>query len=240
MADAVMITKKLGFDVTELRLGLPSAKDKKRAFDETVDLKLNLDVPSDHTDFQGNNVNKTDSPKPPAKYAPLSLSSGGVAAGAVLPEKCDVGSEEERGGSALMKVSMDGAPYLRKVDLKMYKTYQELSDALGRMFSCFTIGMLDFMNGGSADTLRRRHQWRCRREGGIGVAFEFGNGARNGISESEGGVEIRSDEGLIKVLTELLMAALEDLSDNLVTTERNSSAEDCSDERSRFSIDVSL
>ncbi|XP_041998104.1 auxin-induced protein AUX28-like [Salvia splendens] len=61
---------------------------------------------------------------------------------------------DESGGSALVKVSMDGAPYLRKVDLKMYKTYQELSDALGRMFSSFIIGkcetqgMLDFMNEG--------------------------------------------------------------------------------------------
>ena len=41
---------------------------------------------------------------------------------------------------ALVKVSMDGAPYLRKVDLKMYKSYQDLSDALGKMFSSFTIG----------------------------------------------------------------------------------------------------
>lgn len=36
---------------------------------------------------------------------------------------------------------MDGAPYLRKVDLKLYKSYQELSDALGKMFSSFTIGI---------------------------------------------------------------------------------------------------
>lgn len=41
---------------------------------------------------------------------------------------------------AFVKVSMDGAPYLRKVDLKLYKSYQELSDALGKMFSSFTIG----------------------------------------------------------------------------------------------------
>ena len=41
---------------------------------------------------------------------------------------------------AFVKVSMDGAPYLRKVDLKMYKTYQELSDALAKMFSSFTNG----------------------------------------------------------------------------------------------------
>nr|KJB44871.1 hypothetical protein B456_007G276900 [Gossypium raimondii] len=57
--------------------------------------------------------------------------------------------------AAFVKVSMDGAPYLRKVDLKLYKSYQELSDALGKMFSSFTVGncggsqgMKDFMNEG--------------------------------------------------------------------------------------------
>lgn len=35
---------------------------------------------------------------------------------------------------------MDGAPYLRKVDLKMYKSYQDLSTALEKMFSSFTSG----------------------------------------------------------------------------------------------------
>ncbi|XP_061336872.1 auxin-responsive protein IAA9 [Gastrolobium bilobum] len=39
-----------------------------------------------------------------------------------------------------VKVSMDGAPYLRKVDLRSYTTYQELSSALEKMFSCFILG----------------------------------------------------------------------------------------------------
>lgn len=39
-----------------------------------------------------------------------------------------------------VKVSMDGAPYLRKVDLKTYNNYMELSSALEKMFTCFTIG----------------------------------------------------------------------------------------------------
>ncbi|KAL5777477.1 hypothetical protein ACOSP7_010403 [Xanthoceras sorbifolium] len=43
-------------------------------------------------------------------------------------------------GALFVKVSMDGAPYLRKVDLKNYSNYQELSSALEKMFSCFTIG----------------------------------------------------------------------------------------------------
>lgn len=45
-------------------------------------------------------------------------------------------------GCLYVKVSMDGAPYLRKVDLKIYSNYMELSSALEKMFSCFTIGTL--------------------------------------------------------------------------------------------------
>ncbi|CAI0399684.1 unnamed protein product, partial [Linum tenue] len=47
-----------------------------------------------------------------------------------------------------VKVSMDGAPYLRKVDLRNYSAYKELSSALEKMFSCFTIGKLkDLLHG---------------------------------------------------------------------------------------------
>lgn len=44
------------------------------------------------------------------------------------------------GGPMYVKVSMDGAPYLRKVDVKMYSSYEELSTALEKMFSCFITG----------------------------------------------------------------------------------------------------
>ncbi|CAL4943291.1 unnamed protein product [Urochloa decumbens] len=37
-------------------------------------------------------------------------------------------------GGAFVKVSMDGAPYLRKVDLRMYKGYRELREALEALF----------------------------------------------------------------------------------------------------------
>lgn len=55
-------------------------------------------------------------------------------------------SEGKSGSNALyVKVSMDGAPYLRKVDLKMYNRYQELSAALEKMFSGFTIGEFSYV-----------------------------------------------------------------------------------------------
>ena len=33
-----------------------------------------------------------------------------------------------------VKVSLDGAPYLRKIDLKVYQSYEELLQALENMF----------------------------------------------------------------------------------------------------------
>lgn len=58
----------------------------------------------------------------------------------IMAQKSNVEeSEKATAGSTFTKVSMDGAPYLRKVDLKLYKSYQQLSDALAKMFSSFTM-----------------------------------------------------------------------------------------------------
>ncbi|WVZ80389.1 hypothetical protein U9M48_027864 [Paspalum notatum var. saurae] len=58
-----------------------------------------------------------------------------------LKSKDEVEAKQELVHDCLyVKVSMDGAPYLRKVDLKTYKNYKELSLALEKMFSCFTVG----------------------------------------------------------------------------------------------------
>ncbi|XP_057773087.1 auxin-responsive protein IAA27-like isoform X2 [Salvia miltiorrhiza] len=56
-----------------------------------------------------------------------------------IPKKDDVGGKSGS-GCLYVKVSMDGAPYLRKIDLKTYCSYAEISSALEKMFSCFTIG----------------------------------------------------------------------------------------------------
>lgn len=52
------------------------------------------------------------------------------------------GEEEVKSeaGCCYVKVSMDGAPYLRKVDLKTYSSYEDLSLGLEKMFSCFITG----------------------------------------------------------------------------------------------------
>ncbi|XP_009774251.1 auxin-responsive protein IAA16-like [Nicotiana tabacum] len=130
----------MDFEETELRLGLPCGGERKKAhetynnsngkrdFSEEVDLKLNLS--SKLTENQAAKAQVVG--WPPVRSFRKNILH--VAA------------------AALVKVSMDGAPYLRKVDLNMYKNYQQLSDALSNMFSSFTIGncevqgMKDFMN----------------------------------------------------------------------------------------------
>ncbi|GFZ19747.1 indole-3-acetic acid inducible [Actinidia rufa] len=43
---------------------------------------------------------------------------------------------EANGSGMYVKVSMDGAPYLRKIDLKVYQSYLDLLKGLENMFKC--------------------------------------------------------------------------------------------------------
>ncbi|XVF49147.1 hypothetical protein PTKIN_Ptkin03bG0245000 [Pterospermum kingtungense] len=70
------------------------------------------------------------------------------------PPKNEDDAETKLGSGCLyVKVSLDGAPYLRKVDLKLYGSYKELSSALKKMFSCFTIGQCGSHGVSSRDGL---------------------------------------------------------------------------------------
>ncbi|OVA13846.1 AUX/IAA protein [Macleaya cordata] len=167
----------LNFEATELRLGLPggetdtSKNSGKRGYSETIDLKLNLETSSSLSKEseiidQNEKIIKSSSKdknilpcsNDPAKpSAPKAQVVGwppvrSYRKNVLSVQKSSTEEEKVSNNAAFVKVSMDGAPYLRKVDLKLYKSYQELSDALGKMFSSFTIGncetqgMKDFMN----------------------------------------------------------------------------------------------
>ncbi|XP_062206492.1 auxin-responsive protein IAA5-like [Phragmites australis] len=73
-------------------------------------------------------------------------------AASVSKSKGAVAEEGASGGGPMyVKVSMDGAPYLRKVDLKMYSSYEDLSMALENMFSCFITGQSGLRKSPSKD-----------------------------------------------------------------------------------------
>ncbi|PWA62648.1 auxin-induced protein 22E [Artemisia annua] len=55
-------------------------------------------------------------------------------------------NDSESGSGMYVKVSMDGAPYLRKVDLKVYTSYEELMKGLQAMFKC-NIGLYSEKEG---------------------------------------------------------------------------------------------
>ncbi|KAL9262305.1 Auxin-responsive protein IAA17-like protein [Drosera capensis] len=118
--------------VRSYRKNTMATTHKSATSDAGADKKIK-DV-KDNENISGNNSNKN------------SAAAGTVGAGA--------GAGAARANS-LVKVSIDGAPYLRKVDLKLYHGYQELSLALANLFTAFTMPdkngaqqqgvMIDFM-----------------------------------------------------------------------------------------------
>jgi len=78
-----------------------------------------------------------------------------LAASATKTKGEDEGRSEA--GCCYVKVSMDGAPYLRKVDLKTYSSYEDLSLGLEKMFSCFITGKFFVSFSATITNLRVPH-----------------------------------------------------------------------------------
>ncbi|CAN6700876.1 unnamed protein product [Malus baccata var. baccata] len=122
----------LNYDETKLTLGLPGS-GSKRGFSETVDISLGSSCSSSSRAGveccdQYSVVDGGDKThKAPAKaqvvgWPPVRVSRKN------LMKSCKY-----------VKVAVDGAPYLRKVDLEMYNSYQQLLRALEDMFSFLKI-----------------------------------------------------------------------------------------------------
>lgn len=151
--------------VVDLKLNL-STMLKEKAANELDDLKYSKEKINSATNListvttnSKNVINDDAVVKPPAKAQVVGwppVRSFRKSAMTPVQKKMSIHEPEDHTDNKIcrfVKVSMDGAPYLRKVDLKMYNTYQQLYDALGKMFSSFTIGkcedtegMMDFMN----------------------------------------------------------------------------------------------
>ncbi|KAF9612810.1 hypothetical protein IFM89_004220 [Coptis chinensis] len=123
---------------TELTLGLPGdtriihegKSCAKRGFSQTVDLKLGCKEPTDdHSDTD--EVTSSVGKFPPAPKTQV------VALG--WPPVRSTRRNLPRKKCTYVKVAVDGAPYLRKVDLEMHGGYTQLLSALEEMFTCFTI-----------------------------------------------------------------------------------------------------
>ncbi|CAL5210656.1 unnamed protein product [Lathyrus oleraceus] len=107
----------LGLEITELRLGLscgePKKNEKKRMFSE-------IDGGVEENGGSGDRK---------------SVDKKNQVVG--WPPVCSYRKKNMNEGSKMyMKVSMDGAPYLRKIDLCLHKGYLELALALEKLFDC--------------------------------------------------------------------------------------------------------
>ncbi|OIW09084.1 hypothetical protein TanjilG_16311 [Lupinus angustifolius] len=119
----------LGLEITELRLGLPGGEPmcvdknyKKRVFSEI--------------EGGGDENSSSDDRKMPTKNQMVGW-----------PPVCSYRKKNSvnEASRPYVKVSMDGAPFLRKIDLGMHKGYSELALALEKLFGCNGIGELHYV-----------------------------------------------------------------------------------------------
>ncbi|XVE62809.1 hypothetical protein DITRI_Ditri06bG0149800 [Diplodiscus trichospermus] len=132
--------KDLNLQATELRLGLPgTSEDSEKQASPTQrcnkralpDMNEESVCGDDHNSTVATAAKKCDKETaPPTKAQVVGWPPvRSYRKNCLQPKK----TEAETAG-IYVKVSMDGAPYLRKIDLKVYKGYPELLKALENMF----------------------------------------------------------------------------------------------------------
>ncbi|GJN10079.1 hypothetical protein PR202_ga28142 [Eleusine coracana subsp. coracana] len=125
---------------TELRLGLPGTSSSddssrpKKPSPSGVGVKRALDDTKSEASGTGSAAADDEDTATPAKaqvvgWPPVRAYRKNTFQAAAAKKA------EQQSGGLYVKVSMDGAPYLRKVDLRMYKGYRELREALDALFT---------------------------------------------------------------------------------------------------------
>lgn len=128
-----MAKEGLELEITELRLGLPGGGGGSSLISSLMDNNRNEKkrVFSDMVSDEFTNGTNTGDPKMPTKSQVVGW-----------PPVCSYrkrNSFNEKDQKMYVKVSMDGAPFLRKIDLGMHKDYSDLAFALEKLFDCFGI-----------------------------------------------------------------------------------------------------
>lgn len=120
---------KAGFEheITELRLGLPGGNIRV-VCDDQVEIKnekkrVFSDIVGGHTEkvSVANNKSAAVGWPPVCSY-----------------RRRSIGNEKEciEASKRLVKISMDGVPFLRKIDVNCYQQYSDLTSAVENLFSC--------------------------------------------------------------------------------------------------------
>ncbi|KAL0693074.1 hypothetical protein Bca4012_060254 [Brassica carinata] len=119
---------------TELRLGLPETEDGCEEEKQMVSCGRSnkRDLPETEKGFESSGKTETASP-------PKAQIVGWPPVRSYRLNNIQAKNNESGGRRMYVKVSMDGAPYLRKIDLTVYKQYPELMKSLENMFK-FSVG----------------------------------------------------------------------------------------------------
>lgn len=133
-----MAKEGLGLEITELRLGLPGdsyseisvcgSKKKKRMLSDIM-TSSSLDT----EDENGVVSSVEDNSSPVVK-------SQAVGWPPVCSYRRKKNNEEASKVIGYVKVSMDGVPYLRKIDLGLSNSYNNLATVLENLFGCLGLG----------------------------------------------------------------------------------------------------
>ncbi|KAL6007325.1 Auxin-induced protein 22D [Asimina triloba] len=122
----------LNLKATELRLGLPGTDSSESPSVSRSNKRPQAEMTDDAAD---NDARET---RPPAKNQVVGWPP--IRSHRKNAFQTKKGEAEMGGNGIYVKVSMDGAPYLRKIDLRVYGGYSELLKALESMFKCFITG----------------------------------------------------------------------------------------------------
>ncbi|KAI4345735.1 hypothetical protein L6164_012833 [Bauhinia variegata] len=134
MENTVAYGNYLNLKATELRLGLPGTEEREeKALPNAIrNNKRPLSESSQECGSKSSNAQDEGSEAaPPAKAK--------IVGWPPIRSYRKNSLQEAEGSGIYVKVSMDGAPYLRKIDLKVYGGYPQLLKALENMFK-LTIG----------------------------------------------------------------------------------------------------
>ncbi|KAJ6918496.1 hypothetical protein NC651_012673 [Populus alba x Populus x berolinensis] len=138
----------LNLEATELRLGLPGTATEqleKQTPNSNVTKSNKRSLPDMNEDSAGrsesSSVSSNDKKSDEQETAPPSKTRvvGWPPIRSYRKNCLQAKKLEAEAAGLYVKVSMDGAPYLRKIDLKVYKGYPELLEVVEEMFK-FKVG----------------------------------------------------------------------------------------------------
>ncbi|XP_073049848.1 auxin-induced protein 22D-like [Primulina eburnea] len=134
-----MAANDLNLQATELRLGLPGSQESEQNPPPSCAAKNTNERSSSEMETISCQQQECRAPSPKAQVV------GWPPVGSYRKNVLSKKLESDASG-IFVKVSMDGAPYLRKIDLNAYKNYLDLLKALESMFKC-TIGVYSEREG---------------------------------------------------------------------------------------------